>query len=179
MTTSPNLDRITKDAQAAYQAKNFIMAAELYQKAAAFYEQAGDRLAAAEMANNRSVTLLIGGDARAALVAAEGSDRLFAEAGDTKRQAIALGNLAAALEALGELDKAITTYQNCADLLEQVGEKELRACVLKTLSALNLRTGKLLESIAAMRAAMESEPKQSLIEKFIKKLLRVTFQMIR
>jgi hypothetical protein len=74
------------------------------------------------MSSNRSVALLQAGDAREALQAAQGLERVFALAGDTRRQAMALGNEAAALDALNQNKVALEKYQQCAELLKQAGD---------------------------------------------------------
>jgi len=64
------------------------------------------------MQNNISVCLQMLGDARGALSAAEGTDKVFAEAQDKKQQAMALGNQASAYEDLKEFDKALAFSWN-------------------------------------------------------------------
>lgn len=169
----------SRQGEKAYRAGKFVEAAALFQQAADGYHEVGDALRAAEQMNNRSVALLQGGDAQGALLAAQNTDQVFARAGEIQRQALAIGNQAAAEEALGHLDEALALYRQCSDLLKQTGDKETRATVLKSLSALQVRTGHQLEALASMDAALENQPRLSLRERFLKKLLGVPFKMLR
>lgn len=174
----PTLHTLSSQAEKAYRAGNYAEAAALYQNAVQYCTEAGDAVNAAEMSNNRSVALLQSGDAQSALDAAQGTDAVFARAGDLRRQGIALGNQAAALEAMDQLDEALNHYWQCADLLKQAGEKEYRALVLKSISSLQVRTGRQLEAVATMESALENQSKLSLQERFLKGLLRIPLQMI-
>jgi tetratricopeptide (TPR) repeat protein len=178
MDEKNEINRILKEAQAAYQRGEFLNAAQLFEAAESSCLAADDRLAAAEMANNASVAYLQAGDAQTAWDKAQGTDELFAQAGDKKRQAIALGNQGAALEVLQKFDQSRDCYERSADLLKDAHEPELRASVLKSLSALQLRRGSQLEALASMNAALANQKKLSFKEKMMKKLLQVPFKML-
>ncbi len=166
------------DGQAAYQAGNYPAAAEAFRSASRGYEAAGDKLSAAEMANNQSVALLKAGDAQGAWTAVEATDAVFAKTGDTRRQAIALGNQAAALEALGRVEAAIARYEQSADLLKAAGEPELRNITLQSLSALQLRKHHQFEAMATMQAALSEKKTLTAKESLLKRLIRLTFQLL-
>lgn len=174
-----SIQTIATKAEKAFRSGNFSAAADLFEQAVHAASQSGDPLKTAEMANNRSVALLLAGDSRGALESAEGTDAVFAHAGDIRRQALSLGNQAAALEALNRLDEALTRYKQCSDLLKQVGDTENRAPVLKSISALQIRTGHQLEALASMDAALEGQQKLSVQERFLKKLLDVPMRMLK
>jgi tetratricopeptide (TPR) repeat protein len=171
-------DQLIEKAQAAYQAGEFLQAASLFETAAQEYELDNDPLKAAEMKNNRSVALLKAGDNTRALLAAQGTDQIFLQAGDKKRQAIALGNQAAALEAQGKNDQALILYRQCSDLLKEVDDLPSRTFVLKSISALQMRTGKQFEAMASMEAALDATEHLTFKEWILKKLLRVPFKML-
>jgi tetratricopeptide (TPR) repeat protein len=178
MSTKPTL--LAQQAQTAYQAGQYTQAADLFEQAAAETGTAGDESAAAELANNASVAALQAGDAARALRHAANTDELFARAGDRHRQALALGNQAAAHEALGHLDQAANLYQRCSDLLKQTGTApEMRSAVLKSLSALQLRSGNQLQAMATMQAALDMQKKLTLRERILNKLLKVPFRMMK
>lgn len=170
---------LVKQAEKLYQSEKYAEAAALFAQAGQAFTEAGDTVRAAEMANNRSVALLQSGSKQAALEAAEGTDQVFARAGDVRRQAMALGNQAAALEALNRLDEAMTRYRQCSELLKQVGDNENRAAVLKTISALQIRTGHQLEALASMEVALDNTKKLGLRERFLKKLIDIPMRMLR
>lgn len=163
----------------AYKTGQYLQAAEHYAEAERQFAATGDPLKAAEMANNRSVALLQAGRPEDALTAAHGTDAIFAQGSDTFRQALAIGNQAAALEALNRTDEALKQYWECSNLLKQIGEKEYRATVLKSISALQIRTGKQFEALASMDAALENQKKLSIMERFLKKLLDIPMRMLR
>jgi tetratricopeptide (TPR) repeat protein len=178
MTSSFAPDQLVEKAQSAYQAGEFAQAASLFETAAQEYELDNNPLKAAEMQNNRSVALLKNGDNSRALSAAQGTDQIFFQAGDKRRQAIALGNQAAALEAQGKNDQALALYRQCADLLKEVNDLQTRTFVLKSISALQMRTGKQFEALASMEAALDTTEHLTFKEWILKKLLRVPFKML-
>jgi tetratricopeptide (TPR) repeat protein len=166
-------------ADALYKTGDFGKAADLYREIAEQYSSNGKTIDAAEMLNNYSVSLLQKGDAKNAYEAAKDTDKIFQEAGDVRRQAIALGNQASALEAMGDLKGAILLYQQSSDLLKSIDDKDLRVYVLKSLSALQVRTGDQLQAMASMDAALQLQKKLTLKEKFLKKLLGIPFKSSR
>ena len=97
---------------------------------------------------------------------------------DLRRQAFALGNRAAALEALGHLDDAAQDYENSANILKDIGEHELRADVLQSLSAIQLRTRKPLQALATMRAGIDNVEHPTLKQRLLKRLLNIPFRFL-
>ncbi|MCE5206886.1 MAG: hypothetical protein LLG42_01085 [Chloroflexi bacterium] len=170
---------LIQEAKKAYENKEYRQAAELFQNVAEQQIFLGDPLMEAEMKNNCSVAWLQAGEPQKSLDVVLGTDQVFAEANDPRRQAMALGNQAAALEALGSLSEAMDKYQTAADIFKDIHEEDLRAYVLKNLSALQLRTGDQLQAIASMHTALENKKKLGLKEKFLKKFLRIPFKMLR
>ena len=142
-----DLEQQAQAAKKAYQQSDYDTAARLFRTAADGYQARGNGLLAAEMANNLSVTLLQNGDAQSAYEAAQGTDAVFEDNGDQLKTAMALGNQAAALDALNRLQEAEELYQRSADLLAKLGETELRAQVMQSISALQLRSGRQLEAL--------------------------------
>ena len=151
----------------------------LFKAAADGYLSSGNDLSAAEMSNNCSVAYLKGGNAEAALEAAQGTDVIFAEKGDTLRQAMALGNQAAALEGLNQFDAAIGLYNQCAELLNRLGEAELRAYVLQSVSAIQLRRGQFLDAYTTMGVGVMGLNKPNLSQKILQSLIKLPFKFIR
>ncbi len=177
--TAGMLRELIASAEKAYHARQYAEAADLFRQAAGHYTAAGNQVSAAEMANNQSVALLRSGEAQKALEACSGTDEIFAQAGETRQQALALGNQAAALEALDRLDEALHLYRQSSNLLNRIGDQETRAYVLKSISALQIRTGHQFEGLAAMEAALENKKKLSLQERILKKIIQIPFQMLR
>jgi tetratricopeptide (TPR) repeat protein len=164
--------RLAEEAKHAYERGQFDQAAALFRRAAQGYTLSRADLEAAETKNNLSVTLLQAGKPREALEAALGTDQVFAGASDLKRQAMALGNQAAALEALNRMDEALETYERSAALFEQAGEGDMRAMVKKSMAAIRLKRGELIESALNMVGSAEAKSKPSLLDRILKFLLR-------
>ncbi len=177
MEIQPVTELIEK-AKSAYESEDYEVAAQWYERAASQYSQQGDGLNAAEMANNRSVSLLRNSNPQAALQASLGTDQVFAQSGDTRRQAMALGNQAAAYEALRKKEDALRLYQQSNELLKQINEPSLRIYVLQSLSGLYLGKRQYLQAMAAMQAALDIKPHLSLRERILKKLLQIVFGML-
>lgn len=171
--------QLADEAQAEYKRGQYLSAAQLFKAAADGFFAHGDELTAAEMANNSSVAYLKAGDAKAALEAVRGTEVIFASKGDVKRQAMALGNLAAALEDLKQLDEARINYEKSAELFAESGEYELRAYVLQSLSALQLRSGKYLEAYATMRAGVGGIKKTNMQQRLLKTLMDIPFKFLK
>jgi tetratricopeptide (TPR) repeat protein len=166
------------EGQAAYQKGDYQSAARLFQAAADGFSSTADELSAAEMANNCSVALLKAGDAKGAFEAVQGTETVFALAGDTLRQGMAIGNQGAALDKLNRIEDAAAAYERSAELLKQAGEAELRAYVLQSLSALQLRSGHQLEAYATMLAGVKGIKKPNLQQKVIKALMEIPFKFL-
>ncbi len=171
--------QLADEGTAAYNKGRYLDAAQFFKAAAEGYLSSGNELAAAEMSNNCSVAYLKGGNADAALEAVNGTDVIFAEKGDTLRQAMALGNQAAALEGLNQFDAAMGSYNQCAELLNGLGEAELRAYVLQSVSAIQLRRGQFLEAYTTMGVGVMGINKPNLSQKILKSLIKLPFKFIR
>lgn len=162
---------IAESAKQAYQEGNYKKAASDYAAATAAYQQQGNELMAAEMANNQSVALLQAGDAQAAFIAAENTEKVFEKAGEMLKMAMAIGNQAAALEGMKQLPEAETRYRLCAQMLKELGENELRQQVMQSISSLQLRSGRQLEALASMQAGIDGLKRPNLRQRILKKLL--------
>ena len=170
---------LVKNGKAAYEKKEYLEAATLFEAASQGYLAADDRLNSAEMLNNSSVAYLQANRPEEALQAVEGTEQIFAEAGDLRRQGIALGNRAAALEKLDRLDAAFQAYEQSAELLQAAGEVELRLNVMQALSTLQLRTGKQLQAVASLHAGLSAVKKPSLKQKLLKRLLEAPEHLLK
>lgn len=171
--------QLEAEGASAYQAGNFIEAAKLFSAAEQGYLVQGDPIKSAEMANNRSVALLQAKKPDDALLAVRDTIEIFREGPDEKRLAMSLGNRAAALEALGELDQASIDYEEAAAIFKRIGEHELRLDVMKSLSALQLRTGRSLEAVATMQAGVNGVEKPTLKHRLLKKILGFPSRFMR
>lgn len=175
-TASPQqLDQEGKDL---YQKGEYLEAALTFAAAGKAYQAIGELIMTAEMANNCSVAYLQAGDGQAALDAVVGTDQVFAAQGDLRRQGMALGNRASALDALGDKENAADFYQQSADILQQCGEQELRAKVLQSLSALELKHGKQIDALFTMKAGLDGIEKPSFKQRILKKLLKLPMKYL-
>ncbi len=176
MENSP--DNIVAQARQAYQAGRFSSASDLFLQAEELYEQVGNELLSAEMANNRSVALLQAGDARGALSASRDTHLVFSAAGDTLREGFALGNQAAALKELGKKAESLKLYRLSAERLQQAGEKENLAIVHKTIAALEMEDGDNLSAISSMLDALRAKEKLTWREKLMRKLFALASRIM-
>ena len=179
MDNNNSLSSTVSQGHTAFKAEDYEQAAGFFATAAAEYQQTGDTLNAAEMANNRSVALLKAGSPQAAFDAAAGTAEIFAQAGDVKRQAMAMANQASALEGLKKDKDALGLYEQSNELLKQVGDKELRSYVLKCISAIQLRSGSQFEAMASMQAAIDNKPSQTVKDRFLNRLIKQVFTLLR
>ena len=171
--------QLEKEARQAYKQGDYLAAARAFEAAAQGYLTLDDPLNAAEMKNNSSVAYLQASDGEAALRIVLGTPEVFSASGDLLRQGMALGNLGAALEAVGKFDEAIQAYQQSAELLKQVDETEMRARVMQSLSAVQLRTGHQLEALASMQAGLDGLKKPSPRQRALRKLLDLPSKVIK
>ncbi|MEJ2511378.1 MAG: hypothetical protein P8Y72_07235 [Anaerolineales bacterium] len=173
-----DIENIVASAKSYFQAKDYQNAIEGFLVAHAHYKDIEDEINAAEMANNLSVAYLQLGKKDMALSYVEGTDLVFEANNDISKQAIALGNYGAALESLKKFDAAAAAYQKSADLFELSGDKELRSHVLKSLSTLQIRQGKQLDSIISMQGSLSNKDNLSFKDRFLKVLLKLPFKFL-
>lgn len=178
MVNELDLDAVVATAKQHFSAGKFKPAIAGFETAFNAYAQAGDPLLAAEMANNLSVALLQDKQHKKALQVVLGTDKTFESHGDSRRQAIAIANIGSAHQALKQFDQAAAAFQQAADLFQQCGEPEMRSTVLKSLSALQVRQGKQLESLFAMQRSLDSKEKPSLKDKILRFLLEIPFKFL-
>ncbi len=171
MQTSP--DQLARSGKKSYQAGNYAEAALSFEQAAHAYQSAGAALDAAEMNNNASVAWLQANNPQQALDVLSGTAARFEAAGDFKRLGLALGNEGAALDALKRFDEAAAKYARSAEMLEAAGEDQMRAEVLKALSALHLKTGKQFDAVISMQDGLAGIKKPTLKQKILRQLLRM------
>jgi tetratricopeptide (TPR) repeat protein len=164
--------QLSEEGGQAFRKGQYDAAAHSFAAAAEGYAAAGQSIDSAEMKNNQSVALLKAGDARGAFDAVVGTESIFQTAGDLRRQGFAVGNEASALEALGGVDEAAQKYQRSADLLEQAGEDQMRAAVLASLSALQLKRGKHTDAVIAMQSGMTGVKRPTLKQRIAKTLIK-------
>ena len=78
---------------------------------------------------------------------------------------------------MGRLDEAVEAYRQSAEVLQSAGENDLRAYVMKSLSALHLRTGRHVAAIAAMESGLEGiehpKPQQRLLKRLLSAPLKL------
>lgn len=171
--TSDTIENTIAQAKKDWKAGNHKKAAEGFETAYNHFQQQNDEFNAAEMANNLCVAYLELGKKNKALEIVKGTEEIFNEHNDPQKEAIAIGNQASAQEALKQYDSAIDLYQKSADLFKEIGEDEKASYVLKSLSLLQLKQGKQLESIFAMERSLNSKDKLSIWQRIYRWLLRL------
>lgn len=168
-----NLEEIISTAKTNFHKGDFKKAIEGFAFAYKHYQEAGDDLNAAEMANNLSVAYLQARKPKEALEIVEGTDKIFEAHQDITRQAMAIGNKGSALEALKKFDEAIEAYNQSIALFDEAGEKELRSYIFKSLSALHLRKRDSFKSIFAMQQSLNAKENLTLKDRIFKFILQI------
>ncbi len=174
-----NPQQLAEEGQAAYNKKEFLSAAKLFQAAAEGFKASGDELKAAELANDCSVAYLKSGEPSQAFEAAQGTEHVFAAAGNLKQQAIAFGNQAAALQELKRVSEALVAYQSAAELLLEAGETELRVYEMQAISSIQLRNHQYLEAYATLRAGIVGVKKPDFKQRVLKLLVQIPYRLIK
>lgn len=161
-----------------YQRGDYFEAVNIFSAAEEGYKSMGDDVKAAEMANNRCVAFLQDNQPKMAFEAVDATVAVFQNAGAQRRHAMALGNRAAALDALGQLEDALADYEASAAILKDIGEDELRLDVLKSISTLQLRTGRSLQALASMQAGVDGIEKPKLRHRILRRLLNLPSRLL-
>lgn len=164
---------LSQKGKKAFEKGDFESAVQIFSESVAAYLKEENFLDAAEANNNLSVALLQVEKAKEALEAAKGTDLIFAEAEDWLRQAMALGNQAAALAELGDADEALDLYRKSAALFGEIGESDYEETVLKSIAAIELKSGKLQDTAYTMLESLGAVKKPNLFQRFLKFILRI------
>ena len=179
MTQSPDSpEKLSRDALDAYQLEAYEDAVQGFQAANRGFLDRGDKINAAEAANNLSVVLLKMDRAREALDAVKETPEIFQRAGNSQMEAMALGNLAAALEATGEVKKAEVCYLQALTRLDESDDKETRSYILQALSRLQLRGGKPFDALTSMQGALDSQPRLSWRDRVLRRLFDIPGRLL-
>ncbi len=179
MTQDPNSpEKRSLEALEAYQRGAYGDAVQGFQAAKRDFLDRGDKLNAAEAANNLSVVLLKMDQAHEALDAVKGTPEIFQHAGNSQMEAMALGNLAAALEATGEIKQAEECYIQALTRLEESDDQETRSYILQALSRLQLRGGKPFDALTSMHGALDSQPRLSWRDRILRRLFDIPGRLL-
>lgn len=170
------LDKLKEKGLKAFNDQKYQEAINYFSQASTGFESSGDMLSVAEIANDLCLCYLKTGDSQKASEVVLGTEEVFEKAGDKRRQAIALANQGAAMESLHKFDPAVEKYEASSRLFKEIGNLEERALVLKSLSELHLKMGHQLDAMVTMQIALDNQKKPSLIERFLKKLLKIPFR---
>lgn len=162
-----------------YEAGDVEAAIVHFTQARGAYEAAGNTAKALELRNSLSVSLVQAGRATEALAVVEGTPQAFESLGDASAAAKAHGNLASAQEACGDHAAAEASYRLAADRFAELGDRENHNFTMKALSQLQLRRGQPLMAALSMQAALEDKPNPGLRERWILRLLKFPFRLLR
>jgi tetratricopeptide (TPR) repeat protein len=164
---------LEKKAQTAYQTKDYKLALETYAAAREAYNNSGDLLKSAEMANNLCVVYLQDKQPHRALAEVTGTPALFLEHDQKKLAAFAYGNTASALEATGRLTEAERAYKSALELFTETGEDEALQQTAQSLSQMLLKQGRSFEAIFSMQSGIEGKKKLTLKDRILQKLFKL------
>ncbi len=170
---------LLKNAQSAYEEKEYRKATRLFQQAAEAAEIEGQALDAAEFKNNASVSALLAKDFPLAFSLAANTHQVFLDSGDLKRGGMALANQACTLVELGENKAAMEKFTQAAQHLKDAGENGSRSHVLKQMSTLQIKQGKQFEALGTINAALDNAETLSSQEKMLKKLSNLVMKLLQ
>ena len=173
MEETQSAQQLGEQGKLAYEQQKMADAASLFAASAAAYEHAGNLADAAEMKNNLAVVLLRTKQPAQALALIEGTPEVFSAAGDLRRHGMALGNEGTALEDLHRDDEAVERYRQAAEIFEQAGQEQMRAMMLESVTALQVRHGKLLDSYVSAVDGMAGVKKPTFRQRVLKLLMRI------
>ena len=172
------LKALTEESIQKFQKKKYSEAAQGFTTCIAVLEKAGETLDLAEMKNNLCVALIQMGEFQQALDVVADTDQVFSEASDTRRQGIALANQGNALEMLKRYDEAIASYEKARDCLRSCGEKQMLAITLRSLSDLQMKTGRKFEAVNSLQDSYEQNPDGGGKNKFFAKAIGQLFKKL-
>jgi len=172
MNEVKSAQELADEGKLAYQKDKLNEAANLFAASALAYERAGNATDAAEMKNNQAVILLRLKQPEEALKLLDGTPAIFSAAGDKSRFAMSLGNEGTAYEDLRRYDEAVQSYQQAAELFDELGEEQMRAMMLESITAINARRGKLMDSYIAAVDGMAGVKKPTFRQRVLKLLMR-------
>lgn len=173
MEETQSAQKLAEQAKRAYEKDDLAGAATLFASSAAAYEGEGNLPDAAEMKNNVAVVLLRLKQPAQALALIEGTPQVFSDAGDLRRYGIALGNEGTALEDLHRDDEAIQRYRQAAEILDQAGEEQMRAMMLESVTGIQARRGKFMDSYVSAVDGMAGVKKPTFRQRVLKVLMRI------
>ncbi|MHC1741315.1 MAG: tetratricopeptide repeat protein [Anaerolineaceae bacterium] len=166
MDTLTEISELSEKAKSEFQKNNFKEAVADFQTCLDLLLPLNNPLDIAEMKNNLCVALLRNSQFQEALNIVLGTDLIFSQAGEIQKQGIALANIASVYEALKEYDLAAQAYAQAIECFKQSGDKKLRSITLRSLSDLQLRSGKQLQAIASLQASYSEKPQAKFKDKF-------------
>jgi tetratricopeptide (TPR) repeat protein len=164
-------EQLAERAKKEYQAGDYLAAAESFNLAAEAYGAAGDNLPAAEMKNNRGVSLLRCKQFELAKEAIWGTDEIFAQQGDLERQGTALANLASACVALKQYPEAVDHLESAGQILLKAGQIKKRLQVMQMLSTLQLRRFRVMDAVTSLQSGLAEVKEPTLKQRIMKMLL--------
>ena len=171
-------EALTAQAHKLYRSGNFTQAASLFLAVEDHYKMEADLLQAAEMSNNRCVSLLQAGNPEGALDALEGTVKIFEDFGDLRRLAMTWGNRAAALATIGQNDEAEDAYWRASELFKEIGESDLYLSTMRSLSELQLQSHRFLESVSSMQSGLNQMKKPNLAHQVLKRLFKIPARLM-
>lgn len=132
-------------------------AASMLEQARAAFLAQGDEVKAATVANDLGVVYYLTGRRDEARRVLEDARAVLEKQGDVSDQARVIGNLAQLMNRMGDKDNAEKNYLRAADLFHQGGDGASEYETYRALSAMQLRRGRWLESLAAYDHALAAK----------------------
>ncbi len=103
----------------------------------------------------------------------------FEELGDAKRSAMVKANLGGVLSSMGDKEAAYDLYVQAADVFQELGETQMQGETLKTLAALQIKRGKLMQGGEILTDAVGMVDSSTFGERLLKAAVNIfTFRWV-
>lgn len=141
-------------------------------------QQAENKLAAAEAANDLAVTYQKLKQREIAKRHFETAISLFAAVGDDLKRAQAMGNLGALLADMRKFREAEVRLEQAAEVFHKLGDKQSEALTLKWLSRTHMSHGDYFGAIFAYERALARLEPLPFAQKLLRKFLQIPLRML-
>lgn len=132
----------------------------------------------AEMLNNMGVIHRLQRDSEAAIRTLREAEEIFARLENDDERAQSLGNLGDLYAGTKQKNDATKAYSEAAALFAKVGDGEKQSQILRALSLMKLRQGRLLEAMMRMEESLRVRPRLGIPQRLFRGMLRFALNLL-
>jgi tetratricopeptide (TPR) repeat protein len=138
----------------------------------------GNRMQAAECANDHGVAARQAAHFEEAEAALSQARQLFQELGDLKGQGQVLGNLGSLAESRNRNGESAQFYKEAIELFNQAGASDLAAQTWQALSRLRMKQGKWFQALGAYDAGLDGIKNPTPTQRLLRRLMGTTRRLM-